>query len=217
MNNSVIILASGDGIRLKSDIPKQFIKINNKMLIDYSINEFLKNKMINEIIIVTKKEWVERLKIKYPKIKIVVGGKTRSESSYIGLLSCGENTDNVLIHDAARPMINQDLILKCIENLKKYDAVIPMIACNDSIIDYINVNYIDRKKIKFIQTPQGFKLREILDAYNTLSKKMHLDDFSVLLDQNKTLNYKFINGSYKNIKITTNEDISLIKHYLNEK
>ncbi len=216
MNNSAIILANGDGIRLKSDIPKQFIKINNKMLIEYSINEFLKNKMINEIIIVTKIDWIEKLRIKYPNLKIVKGGKTRTESSYLGLLSCGEHIENVLIHDAARPIIKQDLISKCIENLKKYDAVVPLVPCNDSIINYVDIDYINRDEIKFIQTPQGFKLNKILNAYKSLNK-LCTDDFSVLLNVEKNLKYKFINGSYKNIKITNSNDLSLAKFYINEK
>ena len=112
--NSAIILAGGIGNRMKIDIPKQFILIKNKMVIEYSIDVFLENKHINEIIIVCEKKWIEKLKNKYPNIKIVCGGKTRTESSYIGLSTCGKNVENVLIHDAARPIINQDLILKCI-------------------------------------------------------------------------------------------------------
>ena len=216
MNNSAIILANGDGIRLKSDIPKQFIKINNKMLIEYSINEFLKNKMINEIIIVTKIDWIEKLRIKYPNLKIVKGGKTRTESSYLGLLSCEENVDNVLIHDAARPFINQDLILRCIEKLENYDAVIPIISCSDSVINSIDNSYINRNDIKFVQTPQGFKLNKILNAYHSL-QRTYSDDFSVLLSKKQKFKYIFIDGCNKNIKITNSNDLSLAKYYINEK
>ena len=216
MNNCVIILASGDGTRMNNDIPKQFMQINNKMIIEYSIIEFLKNDMIDEIIVVSKQDWIEKIKKKYKNIKIVAGGKTRSESSYIGLSSCGENIENVLIHDAARPFVNQNLIKKCIENLKKYDAVVPIVACTDSVINCIDINYINRDEIKFIQTPQGFKLNKILNAYNSLDK-IYADDFSVLLNEKKNLKYKFIKGSNKNIKLTKSEDLSLAKYYLNEK
>ena len=216
MKNSAIILASGKGSRMNNDTPKQFIVIKNKMVVDYSIDEFLKNDMIDEVIVVSKKEWIEKLKKKYPNIKIVSGGKTRIESSYIGLSACKKNIENVLIHDAARPLINQKLILACIENLKNHDAVIPVISCNDSIINYIDVDYINRDEIKFIQTPQGFKLNQILNAYRSLNK-VCTDDFSVLLNKKHSFNYKFINGNNKNIKITTSKDLSLVNYYLNEK
>ena len=216
MNNCVIILASGDGRRMNNNIPKQFMQINNKMLIEYSIIEFLKNDMIDEIIVVCKKDWIEKIKNKYKHIKIVEGGKTRAESSCIGLSYCGSNIENVLIHDAARPIVSQNLITRCIENLKKYDAVVPLVACNDSIINYINIDYINRDEIKFIQTPQGFKLNKILNAYKSLNK-LCTDDFSVILNEEKNLKYKFIDGSNKNIKLTNSEDLALVKYYLNEK
>ena len=216
MKNSAIILASGKGSRMNNDTPKQFIVIKNKMVVDYSIDEFLKNDMIHEVIIVSIKEWIKKLKKIYPDIKIVSGGKTRTESSYIGLSACGKNIENVLIHDAARPLIDQKLISACIENLKNYDAVIPTISCNDSIINYIDIDYINRNEIKFIQTPQGFKLNQILNAYCSLNKK-YPDDFSVLLNKKQNVKHKFIHGSNKNIKITTSEDLSLVDYYLNDK
>ena len=216
MKNSVIILASGNGSRMKNDMPKQFISIKNKMILEYSIDEFLKNDMVDEVIVVSIKKWIKKIKKIYPDIKIVSGGKTRTESSYIGLSACGKNTENVLIHDAARPMINQKLISACIKNLKNYDAVIPTISCNDSIIDYIDIDYINRNEIKFVQTPQGFKLNQILNAYRSLNKKCS-DDFSVLLNKKQNIKHKFIDGSNKNIKITTSEDLSLVNYYLNEK
>jgi len=222
--NSAIILAGGIGSRMKKDIPKQFILIKNKMIIDYSVKAFLKNKKINEIIIVCAKEWIDKLRNQYPvhlyqTLKIVVGGESRTISSFYGLKACNEKTENVLIHDAARPMISQKIINDCIDCLKNNDAAIPGVHCFDSVFDIASMNYIDRENIRFIQTPQGFKLGKIHLAIKNFLKKSDRefsDDFSLFYFQIPSSRYAFFNGSKKNIKITTPDDLIAIKNYLNE-
>ena len=129
---------------------------------------------------------------------------------------CDLETENVLIHDAARPLINQKIINLCIEELKNNHAVIPIINCEDSIIDNITMKYINRDSTKIIQTPQAFKFKKILEAYER-SMQSYTDDFSVLLNSNSSLRYKFINGYKKNLKITTKQDFKLTEFYMNEK
>ena len=108
--NSAIILAGGIGNRMNGDIPKQFILIKNRMVIEYSINAFLANKKINEIIIVCDEKWIDKIQNKYPEITVVSGGNDRTSSSFNGLKACNDKTENVLIHDSARPLINQKII-----------------------------------------------------------------------------------------------------------
>ena len=213
--NSAIILAGGNGIRMGLDIPKQFIIIRHQMIIDYSVKVFLKNKNINDVIIVCTENWIHKIKTKYSNVKVVKGGATRIESSFIGLKTCNPKTENVLIHDSARPLIDQNIINECIKNLKEHDAAIPVLNCDDSIINVTEMNYIRRNDVKIIQTPQAFKYKKIYQAYKN-SDTSFSDDFSLLINYNKATNYIFINGYKKNIKITKSEDLLLAGRYLNE-
>jgi len=224
--NSAIILAGGSGKRTNLKIPKQFVKIDGKKhIITYSFNSFNKNKNINEIIVVLPDEnWVDVFneelhchhQSEFPKkIKFIQGGKTRSESSIIGLHACSEKTTNVLIHDAVRPFISQRLINEIIVKLTKYDAVIPALDCMDSIVKIKNnsFDYLDRKKIKYIQTPQGFNYKLIYSAYNNIKENINVfsDNMSALISYNPKVNYTFIDGESSNFKITTTEDIDKAK------
>ena len=215
--NSAIILASGLGTRTNFKTPKQFIKIDSEnFIVDYSIKTFKNNKSIDEIILVVPEKWVDLLSMKYNDIKIVVGANSRSKSSIIGLNTCSSDTKNVLIHDAARPFISLDIIENIIQNLKVYDAVIPVYNCTDSIIEVNNnnsFNYLNRDKIKHIQTPQGFNYSLISAAYKNLnySSLSFSDDFSVIKNYKTNINYTFIEGDSSNFKLTTSHDIYLAK------
>ena len=210
MNNTVIILAGGIGSRMKNPIPKQFLEINERMIIEYTIDKFLSNKYINDIIVVCNKQWIDKVKNKNLNIKIIAGGNSRFESSYIGLKACNNNTKNVLIHDAVRPFVEDDLINKAIEKLENYDATIPVVSCSDSIINRKSMKYINRDDIKMIQTPQGFKFKIILDAYKKhgKNKKSNFsDDFSLLLYYMPNIDYFFYKGNNSNFKITHQDDL----------
>ena len=181
--NSVIILGAGKGTRFNEIIPKQFLELNNNMIIEYSIKEFLNNKNIDEIIVVCHKEWINKLKRKYKNLLIIKGGKTRAESSIIGVKHCNKKCNNVLILDAARPNISQELINKTIKYIKNYDAVIPVLQAEDSLICSTELKYLKRKDIKQIQTPQAFKHKLISEIYNNIdiTQNQYSDDFSALL------------------------------------
>ena len=108
------------GLRLGNNLPKQFVKLSrNKTILDFSIEAFKKNELIQEIIIVTNSNWVEKIKNKHNDCKVVKGGLYRSQSSFIGLKECHNNCKNVLIHDAARPFVSQKIINECINRLVK--------------------------------------------------------------------------------------------------
>ena len=209
---SAIILAAGSSTRFKHKIPKQFsILYNKKSVLDFSVDTFYNHNKINEIIIVVPKLWKDKIQKKYPKCKVISGGDSRSESSHLGLKKCSKECEMVLIHDAARPLITNKIINKCIVELLEYDAVIPYLNIYDSIIS-INrqeVNYLDRKNIKLVQTPQAFKYDEILSSYTNDTNE--LDDFSVLVKNNKRFKTRFISGCKTNFKITTENDIIIAK------
>ena len=214
--NIAIILAGGSGTRFKSKIPKQYFKIGNKSIINYTIDAFEKSSLIDKIIIVVDKKYIIDIRKKNPKHMVVSGGKSRFESSYNGILACPKNSKKVLIHDAARPFISQEIITSCIEALNNYEAVVTSIQTTDTVIRVKNMEILqveDRNQIFLNQTPQGFKYKTILDAHKNRTGSV-TDDIS-LLDLNKT-KCKVIKGSKKNIKITTNDDIQFAMHILNQ-
>ena len=135
---SAIILAAGNSSRFGGDTPKQFLKINRKLLIDFCISEFKSIPSINKIIIVTSKKYYKKMKNIYTDCIITIGGKTRKESSYNGLIACPKNTKKVLIHDAARVLIKKSLIIKCIKKLDSFDAVTLGIPVKDTIAKFKN-------------------------------------------------------------------------------
>ncbi len=210
--NSAIIVAAGSGSRLGSDIPKQFINLDNKKsILNICVETFKMNKLIDEIIIVVLEEWLETIKKEFKYCKVVVGGKSRSESSIIGLNNCSEKCVNVLIHDAARPFVTKKIISECIKNLKKYEAVIPVLSSSDSLIleETNQLSYLNRNKIKIIQTPQAFKFSNFFPVTENI--KDNADDFSVVYKINPNINYTFIKGDKLNFKITDQSDLNIAK------
>ena len=165
--NSAIIVAGGSGNRFGGKIPKQFIKIDNQEILSFSVNTFLEHPKIDEVIIVSHLKWIKIVSDNYSYCKVVEGGKRRQDSSLNGIRATSENTENVLIHDAARPFISLTIISDCLEALNKCNGSAPIMSTTDSLIrlDNGNANYVDRSKIYEVQTPQCFKKDLILKVF----------------------------------------------------
>ncbi len=211
MNNYFVILAAGKSKRFHNKIAKQFYHYKNKEIIDHSIEKSLNSKLFKKIIIVTNN--LNHLKKKkLPKIiKIIKGGKERSDSTLIALKYLKKlKPTNVLIHDAARPNFSVKLLRNLIYKLKKNRAVIPYVYSNDSI-KYKSQNQLfnlNRNKALLTQTPQAFNFK---DLYNLASKqRTKVNDEATLFIEN---DYKiaFIKGELKNNKITYPDDIKISK------
>lgn len=218
-----IILAAGKGLRMKAGINKQFICIQEKPVLYYTLNAFAGNKFIDEIILVAAKDEIDYCKNeivnKYSisKVtKVIEGGEERYNSVYNGLISL-ENCDIVLIHDGARPFVSNKIINEGIEFAKVYGAAACGVVPKDTIKVRDNVGIskdsLDRKKLFCVQTPQCFKYSLILEAHKKLvNRKMITDDTMVVeLFGSKVYLYE---GDYFNIKITTPEDLILAKAIL---
>ena len=134
MSLFLVLLAAGDGKRLKSEVPKPYNKINNKTLLEYSLDAFSAVSKIKKILVVYNKKHTKYLKkLELKKTIKIVGGKTRQESTFKALEKIKKmNCKKVLIHDVARPFPSKKLINKIISNLKKNHAVIPIIKINDA-------------------------------------------------------------------------------------
>jgi 2-C-methyl-D-erythritol 4-phosphate cytidylyltransferase len=204
--NSAIILAGGSSERFGGNIPKQFLTVDGKQLIDIPISTFSKVKEIDEIIIVVPKNYFQEFHSKYSQHHIVIGGNSRKESSYNGLLACNKNTNKVLIHDAARIFVTPQQIKNCLNSLNKYDAVtlaIPVIDtiafCEDDNIQKME----NRNNLRAIQTPQGFDYKKIKLAHESFNEDA-TDDIRLMLE----LGYqcKTLDGHEENFKITTKND-----------
>jgi len=212
--NIAIILAAGNSNRFGGNIPKQFIRIKDRLLIDFSIATFEKIKNINKIIIVVSKKYYSLMVKEYPQHSIILGGETRKESSYNGLLACDKETKKVLIHDSARVLITEDLINKCIKTLDDYNAVTLAVAVKDTIAKVKNSSIIkidDRETLRAMQTPQGFNFIKIKNAHIE-DKKNYTDDMQLMLNSN--YDCKFIEGDEINFKVTTKNDFILLTEYL---
>ncbi len=213
---SAIILAAGNSSRFISKKPKQFQKLNGKLLIDYSISTFSNCKEINQIIIVVPQIYFEKIKKMYPMHTIVVGGKTRKESSYKGLLACPNTTKKVLIHDSARIFVDDLIIKKCLKNLDKSDAVSTAVPTKDTIAKVKNEiieELPDRSQMYLEQTPQGFNYEMILNAHKKITINV-TDD--IKLAKELGVQCSIVIGSEKNFKITTQLDFKLAKIILKD-
>ena len=225
MKNIAIILASGTGERFGEKIPKQFYKFEGKTILEHSVDAFENNKNIDEIILVTNPKFrdlaEEILKNNdYKKVtKLLNGGKTRVESSYVGASEAPEES-NVLIHDAVRAFVTQKIIDDNIEALKKYEAVGTAIDTVDTIIQVDKNNVITaippRKFLKRVQTPQSFRANLIKKAHEMALKDEDAnftDDCGLILRYNLAPIH-IVDGDELNIKITHKNDLNVIKNML---
>ncbi|MFA5092862.1 MAG: 2-C-methyl-D-erythritol 4-phosphate cytidylyltransferase [Candidatus Omnitrophota bacterium] len=214
---SAIVLAAGLGKRLKNKLTKPLVKIDRKPAIIYSLETLNRHPKIREIIVVVgakNKEAISKVisKCSFKKIKsFVLGGRRRQDSVYCGLKAVSVKSDLVLIHDSARPFVDSKSISKVIQAAKKSQAAIlgvPVKATikqtkKNSLVD----KTLDRSNLWEIQTPQVFKKELIFKAYQKFSKSNVTDDASLVEKLGKKV--QIVLGSYKNIKITTDDDLLL--------
>lgn len=221
---SAIILAGGRGKRMESNVSKQFICINDKPIIYYTLKRFIDCKLIDKVVLVLPKDEIEYCKSeileKYSLNVdcIVEGGSERQDSVYNGLKAV-ENTDVVLIHDGARPFVSEKIIEEGINNAKKYGAAAPGVMPKDTIKVKDNSSFSidtpDRSTLVAVQTPQVFNYDLILECHEKVKNegKIVTDDTMVAeMYGNKVYLY---NGEYTNIKVTTPEDL-VIAQYLSK-
>ena len=214
MSVFLILLAAGDGKRLKSNTPKPFLIVNNKTLLEHSFNAFRDFNEIKKTIIVYNKKHKKYLdKLNLKRALKIIGGKTRQESTFKALKKIKKmNCTKVLIHDSARPTPSKDLVNKIIYNLKKNHAVVPVIKINDATKrakENTIFKNITRHSLRFAQTPQGFTFKKIYEKH-LKNINTSFDDDSALFtkDEEKVVT---ITGSKKNLKITDKEDLNIFK------
>jgi 2-C-methyl-D-erythritol 4-phosphate cytidylyltransferase len=219
---TAVILIAGSSTRYGNTINKNFELLNDKPLFMISVNVFNSNKYIDNIIIVTKedeKQKVESILKDYKTnktINLVIGGNTRQESVYNSLIN--SLSDIVIIHDGARPLIKDEYIKKCLIEMDNYKGVSMGVKSKDTIkiADEFNevIETTKRDNTWIIQTPQCFDRNILLNSHNKRKNKTNITDDCILLEK-CGYKIKLIEGDYTNIKVTTKEDIKIIKEFIN--
>ncbi|AKN33002.1 2-C-methyl-D-erythritol 4-phosphate cytidylyltransferase [Clostridium carboxidivorans P7] len=222
--NYAIILAAGKGKRMGAGINKQFLNIKDKPILYYSLKTFSDSPFIDEIILVCSSSEIDYCKEqvvgKYgirKVLRIVSGGKERQDSVLNGLRSITD-CNIVLIHDGARPFVNSSIIENGIKYAETYGACTCGINSKDTIkvkgSDGFSLDTLDRSKLFCVQTPQCFKYDLIIKCHEKLIQdKVSVTDDTAVVERygNKVYLYE---GSYNNIKITTQEDLVVAERML---
>jgi len=213
----VVIPAAGIGTRFGGEKPKQLIAINGIPILQLTIQKFQECDAIDFIVIAYHSDYFDDIKQlvqseNLTKVKsVVVGGKHRQDSVWSGINEIVKfDVDILLIHDAVRPFVSNKIISNVIQAVKEYEAAIPAVAPKDTIKisddDGFFINTLDRNILFAVQTPQGFKTKIIIEAFQKAyaDKFYGTDDSSLVERLGKKV--KIVEGVYGNIKITTKED-----------
>jgi len=224
--NIAIVLAAGQGKRMGTEIQKQFLHICGKPVIYYSLKCFQESPNIDSIVLVTendtmlycRQEIVE--KYGFDKVeRIVPGGEERYHSVYEGLKAC-ERCSYVFVHDGVRPFINEKIISQTLEAAKKYRACVTAVPAKDTIKISDDEGFIQqtpaRSRVWVVQTPQVFAYELAHEAY-ARSMEMGLSgmtDDAMVVETVMKCPVRLVEGSYKNIKVTTPEDLEISEIFI---
>lgn len=218
MSYYCIIPAAGSGTRFKG--LKQFLKLEGKTLLEQALTPFAESGWFKKIVVCLPPGYLNKITLpKWDSVSIIAGGKSRFESVYKGFLQLSfKPGDFVLIHDAARPLVSQNLIKRVIDALKKSSAVIPVLPLVDTIKkvqDGLVVRTLDRKQLVAVQTPQGFSCDLLGRLYKQYSSQgANFTDEAMMVETSGEKVY-VVEGEKKNIKITTEEDLEYARwHWL---
>lgn len=229
MKCTAIVLAAGQGKRMNSRVQKQFLLLQGKPLLYYSLACFQNSSVINDMIVVTGKESIDFCKKEivelygFTKVKAVIpGGKERYDSVYAGLCAC-EGTDYVFIHDGARPFVTEDMLQRLKAAVTEYGACIAGMPSKDTVKIADEKGLVaktpKRSHVWMIQTPQVFSFGLILEAHNRARQGSmeEMTDDAMVIETCTDRKIKLVEGSYENIKITTPEDLLIAERILTEK
>jgi len=224
-----VILAAGSGSRTGLSTPKQFLPLGGKTVLEHSVQTFNDHPGIDEVVIVTATEFIERVRAivkdnRWTKVSAVLpGGKERFDSSLAAVRHFEDNPDTVMLfHDAARPLVSERIISDAIKAMEKYDAVDVAIPAVDTIVqcnrEGTHMESVqDRNLLWRMQTPQGFRQRTIEEAYRIALQDPQFtatDDCGTVLRYLPDVKVGIVRGSERNIKLTYADDLSLLEFLL---
>ncbi len=225
--NIALIIAGGSGKRMEQEVPKQFLNVNDKPVVLYTLDAFQKHPDISKIIVACIDGWQEILKAYAEQFHIdklgwvVTGGRTGQESIYNGLMEAKKHyrdTDLIIVHDAIRPMVSQEIISDCIIQCQKYGSAVAAVPCNTAAVEFgeesreCSRKVVDRKQLAMTQTPQGFPLGKLLWAHEEANRKGITESVAscTLMAELGEIVY-FSMGAETNIKLTTQDDLDIFR------
>lgn len=223
-----MVIAGGSGQRMGQDIPKQFLTVNEKPVIIYTLEAFQNHPQIDEIAVVCIEGWENVLRayarqFNITKLKYVFPGGESGQGSIrngvYGLEEKCNSDDIVLIHDAIRPMVSAEIISDCINTVERYGDAITVIPCQEAMMQtddgVVSTGSYPRANLKRTQTPQGFRLGDICQLQRDALEKgitNSVASCTLMIEMGKQVH--FSKGSEKNIKLTTVDDIDIFKALL---
>jgi 2-C-methyl-D-erythritol 4-phosphate cytidylyltransferase/2-C-methyl-D-erythritol 2,4-cyclodiphosphate synthase len=222
---SVIIPAAGSGTRIGLDYPKQFLKLSGVPILIRTISAFLENPEIYHCIVVVPAEWLDKTRalldaydLPTNRISLCAGGRRRQDSVRAGLALLDDTADVVLVHDAARPLVDQNTISRCCMAARKHGAAIAAIPAKDTLKkaaeDGTVLSTIDRQNVWQAQTPQAFRPTLLQRAYDEAGTDDATDE--ALLLERAGIPVFIVEGSERNMKITRPEDLRLAEIIMND-
>ncbi len=231
MKNVAIIFAGGKGTRMTmADRPKQFLEIDGKAILCYTVEHFERHPLIDAIIVVTTSDWLMHTKnilLSYKKVcSVIVGGVTALESQYLGLMEVEkyikEEKTTVLIHDGVRPLINEQLIDSCIQSVQENGNAITTAPAIETIIRIDEqgdiLETLDRQFCQLARAPQAFLLKDILGVHKkSVEEGTHtfIDSATMMRSYGYTLHS--VCGPAENIKVTTETDFYICETMLTKR
>ena len=221
-----ILLAGGSGTRIHGySLPKQFITIKQKTLLEWVVNTFVMHPQIDNIVVVAPEDYVSLTEQTLSSIidkrpSIISGGFSRQASVYQALkslINIAKDDDTIIIHDVARVLVTPDIISRGLTVFEGNIGLTAAIPSSDTLM-YVTTNQtithaLNRSQIALIQTPQIFRYRTLMNAHQKASSQMATDDISLVLG---IVPVKYFLGSSRNFKVTTNDDIFMLKNILEQ-
>ena len=224
MKNMALVMAAGRGTRFKGSLPKQYVKLAGIEILAHAIQRVENEPLIDAIVAVAERKYIKFVmtdivkKYGFKKVKAVIaGGKERYDSVYNALKAIRKySPENVVIHDGARPVFDAQALKAVLASLKTEVAVIPVTRITATVKQVNNgyvVQTIDREILRASVTPQGFKYRELFSLYSASAIKKIRPTDEAFIFENVGYRVAVVEHEGFNLKVTTKEDISILKSY----
>ena len=223
MSVSAVIVAAGTSKRMNDGVDKLAVQLSGKPLLAWTISRFESAEIIDEIIVVTKKDEIAKVKEMtksegFRKVTSVVkGGAYRQQSAQNGLNAVSTDSKVVLIHDGARPLIRTSDIKKIVESAKENGAALLAVPSKDTVKEVQNgivTQTLPRESVWLAQTPQGFRKELLQEAFSSAEKEGYIGTDDASLVERIGKDVAIVEGHSSNIKVTVTPDIGVVQSLL---